>query len=402
MGDVEQAPVTIKAVGDIGQIDAAQWDACAGGHNPFLSHAFLKALEQSGSVRAETGWVPYHVVVEDAEEKLRAAAPLYVKSHSMGEYMFDYGWADAFERAGGRYYPKLQLAVPFTPVTGPRLLARDDGDREVNRELALAGCVEVARQLEVSSLHVTFLTEEEWKQCGASGLLQRTGEQFHWLNKGYAAFDDFLADLTSRKRKQIRRERREIHENSDIDVQVFTGDDLTEEHWDAFFAFYVDTGSRKWGRPYLNRLFFSLVGETMADRVALVMASREGNYIAGALNFIGSDALYGRNWGCREDHRFLHFTTRRSSSPSNGAWIAWRQAPRDRTNSPGVICPCTPIQRTGYASPGSGTRSSIISSTSASRSTRTSPTSPPTRLSGIPKSKTMGSRGIRATLNRHM
>ena len=307
MGDVEQAPVTIKAVGDIGKIDADEWDACASDDNPFLSHAFLKALEESGSVRAETGWVPYHMVVEDEEERLRAVAPLYVKSHSMGEYMFDYGWADAFERAGGQYYPKLQLAVPFTPVTGPRLLARADQDQELNRELALAGCVEVAKQLEVSSLHITFLTESEWHQCGESGLLRRTGEQFHWLNNGYATFDDFLADLTSRKRKQIRRERKEVHENPDLEIQVFTGDELKEEHWDAFFGFYIDTGSRKWGRPYLNRLFFSLIGETMADRIALIMASRGGNYIAGALNFIGSDALYGRNWGCCEDHRFLHF-----------------------------------------------------------------------------------------------
>lgn len=307
MGDAEPAAVTIKAVGSIGTIDAAQWDGVAGESNPFLSHAFLKALEDSGSVSAETGWVPYHVVVEGPDESLRAAAPLYVKSHSMGEYMFDYGWADAFERAGGQYYPKLQLAVPFTPVTGPRLLTREDPDQAMNRELALAGCVEVASQLEVSSLHITFLTEAEWEQCGESGLLQRTGEQFHWLNNGYGTFDDFLTDLTSRKRKQIRRERREIHENPDLDVQVFTGDDLKEEHWDAFYGFYTDTGSRKWGRPYLNRLFFSLIGETMPDRIALVMASRGGNYIAGALNFIGSDALYGRNWGCCEDHRFLHF-----------------------------------------------------------------------------------------------
>ena len=307
MGDAEPAAVTIKAVGNIGTIDAAQWDGVAGSRNPFLSHAFLKALEDSGSVSAETGWVPYHVVVEGTDESLRAAAPLYVKSHSMGEYMFDYGWADAFERAGGQYYPKLQLAVPFTPVTGPRLLAREDQDQAMNRELALAGCVEVANQLEVSSLHITFLTEPEWEQCGDSGLLRRTGEQFHWLNNGYATFDDFLADLTSRKRKQIRRERREIQENSDLDVQVFTGADLKEEHWDAFYGFYTDTGARKWGRPYLNRLFFSLISETMPDNIALVMASRDGNYIAGALNFIGSDALYGRNWGCCEDHRFLHF-----------------------------------------------------------------------------------------------
>lgn len=307
MGDVEQAPVTIKAVGNIADIDAGEWDACAGGVNPFVSYAFLKALEESGSVRAETGWAPYHVIVEDAQGKIRGAAPLYVKSHSMGEYMFDYGWADAFERAGGQYYPKLQLAVPFTPVTGPRLLTRDDEEREMNRELALAGCLEVAKQLEVSSLHITFLTESEWAQCGESGLLQRTGEQFHWLNKGYETFDDFLMDLTSRKRKQIRRERREIHQNSDLEVQVFTGKDLSEDHWDAFFQFYVDTGSRKWGRPYLNRLFFSLIGESMPDKIALVMASREGRYIAGALNFIGSDAIYGRNWGCSEDHPFLHF-----------------------------------------------------------------------------------------------
>ena len=307
MGDAEPATVTIKAVGNIGTIDAAQWDGVAGGHNPFLSHAFLKALEDSGSVSAETGWVPYHVVVEGADGSLRAAAPLYVKSHSMGEYMFDYGWADAFERAGGQYYPKLQLAVPFTPVTGPRLLAREDQDQAMNRELALAGCVEIANQLEVSSLHITFLTEPEWEQCGGSGLLRRTGEQFHWLNNGYATFDDFLEDLTSRKRKQIRRERREIQENHDLNVQVFTGADLKEEHWDAFYGFYTDTGARKWGRPYLNRLFFSLIGETMPDNIALVMASRDGNYIAGALNFIGSDALYGRNWGCCEAHRFLHF-----------------------------------------------------------------------------------------------
>ena len=306
MGDIEQAPVTIKAVGDIGKIDAAEWDACAGSGNPFLSHAFLKALEDSGSVCAETGWVPYHVIVED-EDGLRGAAPLYVKSHSMGEYMFDYGWADAFERAGGQYYPKLQLAVPFTPVTGPRLLARPGPDQEMNRGLVLAGCVEVARQLEVSSLHITFLTESEWQQCDDSGLLRRTGEQFHWLNNGYATFEEFLGDLTSRKRKQIRRERREIHENPDLDVQVLTGDALSEDHWDAFFGFYVDTGSRKWGRPYLNRLFFSLIGETLADRIALVMVSRGGRYIAGALNFIGDDALYGRNWGSAEDHRFLHF-----------------------------------------------------------------------------------------------
>ena len=307
MGDAEPAAVTIKAVGNIGTIDADQWDAVAGESNPFLSHAFLKALEDSGSVSAETGWVPYHVVVEGPDEDLRAAAPLYVKSHSMGEYMFDYGWADAFERAGGQYYPKLQLAVPFTPVTGPRLLAREDQDQAMNRELALAGCVEVANQLEVSSLHITFLTESEWEQCGESGLLRRTGEQFHWLNNGYATFDEFLTDLTSRKRKQIRRERREIQENPDLDVQVFTGADLKEEHWDAFYGFYIDTGARKWGRPYLNRLFFSLIGESMPDHIALVMAARDGNYIAGALNFIGSDAIYGRNWGCCEDHRFLHF-----------------------------------------------------------------------------------------------
>tara|TARA_Y100001960_G_C14723349_1_gene853667 strand:- start:116 stop:1300 length:1185 start_codon:yes stop_codon:yes gene_type:complete len=307
MGDVEQAAVNIRATSSIASIDATEWDACAGDTNPFLCHAFLKALEDSGSVRVETGWLPYHVVVEGVDGRIRGAAPLYVKSHSQGEYMFDYGWADAFERAGGQYYPKLQLAVPFTPVTGPRLLARNDRELVMNRELVLAGCVEVASQLEVSSLHITFLTEHEWKQCGESGLLKRTGEQFHWLNNGYATFDEFLSDLTSRKRKQIRRERREIQENTDLDIQVFTGEDLKEEHWDAFFGFYIDTSNRKWGRPYLNRQFFSLIGETMADRIALVLAMRNGNYIAGALNFIGSDALYGRNWGCSEDHRFLHF-----------------------------------------------------------------------------------------------
>jgi predicted N-acyltransferase len=307
MGDAEPVAATVKAIGAIDRIDPAAWDACAGTGNPFVTHAFLRALEDSGSVSAETGWAPYHVVVEDPSGGLHAAAPLYVKSHSMGEYVFDHGWADAYERAGGRYYPKLQLAVPFTPVTGPRLLARPGPHQDANRRLVLAGCIEVARQLEVSSLHITFPTEDEWSLCADAGLLQRTGEQFHWLNRGYGSFDDFLADLSSRKRKQIRRERREIADNRDIEITVLTGTDITEAHWDAFFAFYMDTGARKWGRPYLNRRFFSLLGEAMAERIALVMVARNGRPIAGALNLIGDEALYGRYWGCVEDHRFLHF-----------------------------------------------------------------------------------------------
>ena len=307
MGDQEQAVIAVKAISSIGEVDAAAWDACAGGDHPFVRHAFLDALERSGSVSGRTGWAPYHLVIEGERQELIGAVPMYLKSHSYGEFVFDHGWAAAYERAGGDYYPKLLVAVPFTPVTGPRLLIRPGPESaEVERYL-LAGCIEVGSRHEVSSLHINFLDEDLWQRLGEAGLLRRTGEQFHWVNEGYESFDDFLAALSSRKRKTIRRERRDALAENGISIEVLRGSDLTEAHWDAFFAFYLDTGSRKWGSPYLNREFFSLLSESMGDHVALFMAKRGGRYIAGALNLIGADALYGRYWGCNEEHRFLHF-----------------------------------------------------------------------------------------------
>ncbi len=301
----------IKVQHAIEDIPATAWDACAcppgAPRNPFLSHAFLHAAEASGSAVAERGWQAAHICLEDGAGTLLAMAPAYIKAHSMGEYVFDHAWADAFARAGGRYYPKLLSAVPFTPATGPRLLTRAGGDAGVIlRDQLLAGCIEAASQLEVSSLHFNFLTRPEWERLGELGLLQRMDQQFHWQNQGYRSFDDFLAALASKKRKNLKRERREALENG-IDIDWITGSDLTEGHWDAFYEFYVDTGSRKWGRPYLTREFFSRISASMADEILLIMCRRDGRYIAGALNFIGSDTLFGRNWGCIEDHRFLHF-----------------------------------------------------------------------------------------------
>ncbi|HSM19192.1 MAG TPA: GNAT family N-acetyltransferase [Hyphomicrobiales bacterium] len=314
MGDAE--PVKVNMVGEIGAVAAADWDACAGPrhsqgaralpYNPFISHTFLSILEESGSVSRETGWMPHHLVAEDGAGGVAACMPCYLKSHSHGEYVFDWGWADAFERAGGRYYPKLQASVPFTPVPGRRLLVRPDLDARHFGAVLAEAAEELARRYGVSSVHVTFLNKPEWELLGSRGFLQRTGQQFHWTNAGYGDFDDFLAALSARKRKQIRRERRDARAGG-ISIEWLTGGDITEAHWDAFFAFYMDTGSRKWGRPYLNRRFFSLLGETMADDVLLVFANRAGRPIAGALNMIGSDALYGRYWGALEDQPFLHF-----------------------------------------------------------------------------------------------
>ena len=272
-------------------------------YNPFVSHAFLSALEESGSAVAETGWLGQHLLLEDADGALLGALPAYLKNHSRGEYVFDQGWADAFERAGGRYYPKLQACVPFTPATGPRLLTRAG----TAAQAALAeGFKELTRRHGVSSAHATFVPEAEMAVFTAAGYLHRTDQQFHFLNRGYGAHDDFLETLASRKRKALRKERRAALENG-ISIDWLTGRDLTEDIWDQFFAFYMDTGSRKWGRPYLNRLFYSLVGERMAEDILLVMAKRDGRYIAGAINFIGGDALYGRHWGCIEDYPYLHF-----------------------------------------------------------------------------------------------
>jgi uncharacterized protein len=300
-----------RIVQSIADIDAGSWNACANpgapiADNPFLEHAFLDALERSGSATARTGWQPFHLVLEEPAGDIVGVVPMYLKGHSRGEYVFDSAWADAWHRAGGRYYPKLQVSVPFTPATGRRLLARPGTDsHDIEQQLA-AGCVQITRQIEVSSLHLTFLPEAQWRMLGEMGLLLRIDQQFHWHNRGYRSFDDFLASLTSKKRKNLNRERREVAE-SGIEIDWLTGNDLREAHWDAFFEFYTDTGNRKWGSPYLTRKFFSLISQAMADRVLLILCRRAGRYIAGALNFIGSDALYGRNWGCVEDHRFLHF-----------------------------------------------------------------------------------------------
>jgi len=274
--------------------------------NPFISHEFLASVEASLSVGPHAGWQTNHLLVETPAGDLVGAAPCYLKSHSRGEYVFDQGWAEAFEQAGGNYYPKLQVAVPFTPVTGPRLLVRPGPSSGHARAALAQGLADITTRNRLSSAHVTFLTEPEWRYLGEQGFLLRTDQQFHWQNNAYSTFDDFLAALSSRKRKAIRRERKDALAPG-IEVQWLTGSDLTESVWDAFFAFYMDTGSRKWGRPYLTREFFSRVGETMADRILLVMARRNGRWIAGAINFLGRDTIYGRNWGALEHHPFLHF-----------------------------------------------------------------------------------------------
>ncbi len=324
--------ITLEAVPSVGDVPAEDWDACANPktcrlnsldalvspgsagdlsvdstpyYNPFVSHAFFTALESSSSACARTGWGPRHLLAK-ASGRIAGIVPCYLKSHSQGEYVFDRGWAEAYERAGGRYYPKLQASVPFTPATGPRLLIRGDADREQIGTALASGLIALCGVSKASSAHVTFAREAEWNYLASHGFLQRTDQQFHWHNQGFASFDDFLATLNSRHRKAIKRERREAVA-AGISIHWLTGKDITEDAWDAFFAFYMETGSRKWGRPYLTRSFFSLIGETMADDVLLVMARRNNRWIAGAINFIGSDTLFGRNWGAIEHHPFLHF-----------------------------------------------------------------------------------------------
>ena len=302
-------PTTVNVLGSINEVEAAEWDACAGLDHPFCRHGFLSALEDSGSASAEQGWLARHLSVRDESGELVACAPLYLKSHSYGEYIFDWGWADAFGRAGGSYYPKLQCAVPFTPVTGPRLLVRDDLAPVLKSELSHAlakAMVTLGQRLGVSSLHVTFSTEDEWRQFGEMGMLLRMGQQFHWENRGYGNFDDFLAALTSRKRKAIRKERASVAKHG-LEIRWLSGTDLTEAHWDAFYGFYRDTTDKKWGQNYLSREFFSLLGERMGDQIVLIMAEDAGRPVAGALNLRGADTLYGRNWGCNADYKFLHF-----------------------------------------------------------------------------------------------
>jgi len=326
--------ITLESLPSVREIPAADWDACANPspertglngldtlasptaasapcsasispYNPFVSHAFFSALEASGSAGPRTGWGPRHLLAR-LDGAIAGIVPCYLKSHSQGEYVFDRGWADAYERAGGRYYPKLQASVPFTPAAGPRLLIRDGLDQDAVGTALAGGLMALCGATKASSVPVTFAREAEWKFLGEHGFLQRTDQQFHWHNHGYKSFEDFLGSLNSRHRKAIKRERRDALANG-ITIHALNGSDITEDAWDAFFDFYMDTGSRKWGRPYLNRSFFSLVGETMAKDVLLVMARRQGRWIAGAINFIGSDALFGRNWGAIEHHPFLHF-----------------------------------------------------------------------------------------------
>jgi hypothetical protein len=322
---MSEPDIALEAVSSVSQIQADDWDACAGrradpalsdvagascgasrsAYNPFLSHSFFTALEVSKSACARTGWGPRHLIARQGAA-IVGIVPCYLKSHSQGEYVFDRGWADAYERAGGQYYPKLQASVPFTPATGPRLLVREGADRDVVRSALARGLMALCEATEASSAHVTFARESEWKLLAENGFLQRTDQQFHWHNAGYTTFDDFLATLASRHRKGIKRERRDALANG-ITIHQLTGADITEEVWDAFFAFYMETGSRKWGRPYLTRAFYSLIGESKSQDVLLVMAKRDGRWIAGAINFIGSDTLFGRHWGAIEHHPFLHF-----------------------------------------------------------------------------------------------
>ncbi|EIZ78271.1 hypothetical protein WSK_3153 [Novosphingobium sp. Rr 2-17] len=297
--------VIASAGGSVAERAADEWDALTDGANPFVSHAFLSAMERSGSVGRRSGWTPLPIVVEDDEGHLAGALPAYLKDHSQGEYVFDHAWADAWHRAGGAYYPKLQIAVPFTPATGPRILTR----REDLAIPLLRAAEALCRQHGLSSAHATFIEPAQVPLFEAAGWLLREDIQFHWENRGYHSFEEFLAALSSRKRKDLRKERAKAQEG--VTIRALTGDGIEERHWDAFWEFYQDTGARKWGQPYLTREAFALLGATMADRIVLVMAFDEdnddGDPIAGALNFIGGDALYGRYWGARVDKPFLHF-----------------------------------------------------------------------------------------------
>ena len=307
-----QDAVEITVLSSLDEIRAEDWDACAapectdGGRplDPFTTHRFLHALEASGSVGPGTGWSP-HPMVARRGGQIIAVAPLYLKTHSQGEYIFDHGWADALERAGGRYYPKLQCAVPFSPVTGRRLLCRPGHESE-GRAALLQGMAQLADQAGLSSVHVTFCTEDELPSGEASDYLHRVTQQFHWENRGYRSYDDFLAALSSRKRKALRKERAQAQDFGGT-IRQLTGAEILPEHWDAFWHFYQDTGARKWGRPYLTRAFFDIAAQTLSEDCLLVLAERDGRPVAGALNLIGRETLFGRYWGCVEDHPSLHF-----------------------------------------------------------------------------------------------
>jgi uncharacterized protein len=298
------ATLTLTLHARIAEIDPVDWDACAGIGNPFVSHEFLSAMEDSGSANSRTGWLPQHAVLRRECGQVVGVVPMYAKSHSYGEYVFDHGWANAIERIGENYYPKLQAAVPFSPVPGPRLLRRPGAGVPVS---AMGSALEQAcASHDLSSVHVTFCTEEEWNGLGDAGWLQRIGMQFHWENEGYTDFENFLGALSSRKRKVLRRERRDANA-AGLTFHALSGSDITERHWDAFYSFYRSTVDRKWGSAYLTRSFFSLLGQRLGDKVVLMYAENGGKPVAGALNLAGDEALYGRNWGCRGDWPFLHF-----------------------------------------------------------------------------------------------
>ncbi|PLW77298.1 GNAT family N-acetyltransferase [Cohaesibacter celericrescens] len=302
----------LHIIHSIREIGEAAWNACLGDTlsptkaNPFLSYAFLEALELSGCVCEQTGWLPHHMALRDETAQTLAVLPLYLKSHSQGEYVFDHAWADALERSGGQYYPKLQSAIPFTPVNAPKVLAR----KGINLSTALAamanGMQQLCERYPISSSHLTFLPEDQKSEFEKQGFLVRRDQQFHWVNEDYESYDDFLAQLSSRKRKNIRKERKTAQKHGLI-IRHKQGSDITEADWDAFYDFYMDTGARKWGRPYLNRAFFSLIGERLADKILLIMAYDNDTPVAGALNFIGGDTLYGRYWGTVGDYPCLHF-----------------------------------------------------------------------------------------------
>jgi predicted N-acyltransferase len=339
---------TARILHSISEISVNSWNRCANPdsgvpYDPFVSHEFLLALEESGSATARTGWQPFHLALEEGD-RLLGVVPMYVKGHSQGEYVFDYSWADAWHRAGRDYYPKLQVSVPFTPATGRRLLTPEP-DPELETQL-LGACVQVSQQIDVSSLHMTFMPESQWQIAGELGYLKRMDQQYHWHNPGYSSFDDFLGDLSSKKRNTLRRERREALANG-IEIEWVTGADLTEDHWDAFYRFYMDTGSRKWGSPYLTRQFFSQIGETLADHTLLILCRREGRYVA---------------------------TTRPSTSPLNGVSREWKLAPRGATRSPAATCHRLPTVRTGSTTQAFATPYAIISKTSGAMWPKTSTT----------------------------
>ena len=292
---------TARVHGSVGELPADEWDALTGGGNPFVSHAFLAAMEESGSVGGRSGWTPVPIVIEGPDGKLAGALPSYLKDHSQGEYVFDHAWADAWHRAGGAYYPKLQIAAPFTPATGPRILTPHP---ELGLPL-LRAAETLCREHGLSSAHATFIEPDQIGMFEQAGWLLREDIQFHWENRGYASFDDFLGVLSSRKRKDLRKERAKAQDG--VEIRALRGDEIEEKHWEAFWFFYQDTGARKWGRPYLTREAFTLLGETMGDRILLILAFMEDEPVAGALNFIGSEALYGRYWGASIDKPFLHF-----------------------------------------------------------------------------------------------